>query len=57
MFSALAFDFVLKKVNIHLSFLRFITHFTTMNIALFLGFFRYLKGIQTSVWEPTERNQ
>jgi cellulose synthase/poly-beta-1,6-N-acetylglucosamine synthase-like glycosyltransferase len=57
MFGALGFDFVLKKVNIHLSILRFITHFTTMNIALFLGFFRYLKGIQTSVWEPTERNQ
>ena len=57
MFSALAFDFVLKKVNIHLSILRFLTHFATMNIALFLGFFRYLKGIQSSVWEPTERNQ
>jgi cellulose synthase/poly-beta-1,6-N-acetylglucosamine synthase-like glycosyltransferase len=57
MFSALAIDFVLKKVNIHLSILRFVTHFATMNIALFLGFFRYLKGIKSSVWEPTERNQ
>jgi cellulose synthase/poly-beta-1,6-N-acetylglucosamine synthase-like glycosyltransferase len=57
MFAALGFDFVLKKLNIHLSILRFITHFTTMNIALFLGFFRYLRGIQTSVWEPTQRNQ
>ncbi len=56
-FGALAFDFVLKKVNIHLSILRFLTHFATMNIALFLGFFRYLKGINSSVWEPTERNQ
>jgi cellulose synthase/poly-beta-1,6-N-acetylglucosamine synthase-like glycosyltransferase len=57
MFAALGFDFVLKKLNIHLSILRYLTHFTTMNIALFLGFFRYLKGIQTSVWEPTQRNQ
>jgi len=57
MFSSLGFDFILKKMNIHLVMLRFLTHFTSMNIALFLGFFRYLKGIQTSVWEPTERNQ
>jgi cellulose synthase/poly-beta-1,6-N-acetylglucosamine synthase-like glycosyltransferase len=57
MFSSLAFDFILKKMNIHLSVLRFLTHFTSMNIALFLGFFRYLRGIKSSVWEPTERNQ
>lgn len=57
MFAALGFDFILKKVNIHLSVLRFLTHFATMNIALFIGFFRYLKGIKSSVWEPTERNQ
>ena len=57
MVGALAFDFVLNKVNIHITLLRFLTHFATMNIALFLGFFRYLKGIQSSVWEPTERNQ
>lgn len=57
MFSSLAFDFILKKMNIHLSVLRFLTHFTSMNIALFLGFFRYIRGIKSSVWEPTERNQ
>ena len=57
MFSSLGFDFVLKKMNIHLIMLRFITHFTSMNIALFIGFIHYLKGIKSSVWEPTERNQ
>ena len=57
MLAALLFDFFLKKINIHLTILRFLTHFTSMNIALFFGFFRYLKGIKTSVWEPTERNQ
>ena len=55
--SALLCDFILKKVNIHLSFLRYLTHFTSMNIALFLGFFTFLKGIKSSVWEPTQRNQ
>jgi len=57
MFSSIAFDFILKKMNIHLVILRFLTHFTSMNIALFIGFIHYLKGIRSSVWEPTERNQ
>lgn len=57
MFAGLGFDFVLKKLNVHFTFLRFLTHFTSMNIALFIGFFRYLKGIKSSVWQPTERNQ
>ena len=57
LFSALLSDFILKKINIHLSLLRYLTHFTSMNIALFLGFFTFLKGIKSSVWEPTERNQ
>jgi hypothetical protein len=57
MFAALGFDFFLKKVKIHLSILRYLTHFATMNVALFLGFFRYLKGIKSSIWEPTKRNQ
>ncbi len=57
MFSSITFDFVLKKMNIHLVMLRFLTHFTSMNIALFIGFIHYLKGIRSSVWEPTERNQ
>ena len=57
MFSSITFDFILKKMNIHLVMLRFLTHFTSMNIALFIGFIHYLKGIRSSVWEPTERNQ
>jgi cellulose synthase/poly-beta-1,6-N-acetylglucosamine synthase-like glycosyltransferase len=56
-FSFLGFDFLLKKLNIHIRILRFLTHFTTMNIALFIGFFRYIKGIKSNVWEPTKRNQ
>ena len=57
MFSSITFDFLLKKLNIHIRILRFLTHFTTMNIALFIGFFRYIKGIKSNVWEPTKRNQ
>lgn len=36
--------------------LLFIAHFYNMNYALLKGFFVYLKGVNSSVWEPTKRN-
>ncbi|NBX78863.1 MAG: hypothetical protein EBQ94_00520, partial [Flavobacteriales bacterium] len=50
-------DAITKLLSINISLFRFATHFTVMNLALFLGFFKYLKGIKTSIWEPTERLQ
>ncbi len=50
-------DFLLKKINFHNIILRFITHFITMNIALFIGMFRAMKGVKSNVWKPTKRNQ
>lgn len=50
-------DFVLRKLNIHIVILRFITHFYSMNAALFIGFFKYLRGVDSNVWQPTKRNQ
>ncbi|NVO84396.1 glycosyltransferase [Hymenobacter terrestris] len=50
-------DAVLHRVGIHLRLLRFISHFYSMNAALLLGFWRYLRGIRTAVWEPTARFQ
>ncbi len=50
-------DFLLRKINLHIIILRFITHFYSMNFALFIGFFKYLKGVKTNVWQPTKRNQ
>lgn len=35
---------------------RTISYFTVMNLALLQGFFRYLRGVQSSIWEPTQRN-
>lgn len=32
-------------------------YFYAMNAALFIGFLRYLKGVKSSVWQPTKRNQ
>ncbi len=50
-------DFTLRKMNIHNSILRFITHFYSMNMALFIGFFRFVKGVDSGIWEVTKRNQ
>jgi len=52
-----ALDFLLKKLNIHIVPLRFLTHLFFMNAALFAGFFRYIKGIGSGAWTPTKRYQ
>lgn len=51
------FDFLLKKVSINISLFRFATHFYSMNLALLIGFFRFVKGVKSGVWKPTKRNQ
>ena len=50
-------DWVFKKIGIHLKLLRFASHFYLMNLALLKGFFFFSKGIKSSIWEPTKRNQ
>lgn len=40
----------------HVKPLLFIAHFYNMNYALLKGFFIYLKGVKSSVWEPTKRH-
>lgn len=54
---AVAADIGLKKIGIHSRLLRFISHFYQMNFALLLGFVKYIKGVQSNVWQPTKRNQ
>lgn len=50
-------DHLLKKVGVHSVLLRYVTYFYYMNLALMLGFFKYIKGGITDAWEPTKRNQ
>jgi cellulose synthase/poly-beta-1,6-N-acetylglucosamine synthase-like glycosyltransferase len=52
-----AFDFLLKKLNVHLIPVRFFTHLIFMNVALFVGFIKYFKGIRSGAWTPTKRYQ
>ena len=47
------FNYIFKFQN---SILKFISHFYLMNFALLEGFFKFTKGIQTSVWQPIKRN-
>jgi cellulose synthase/poly-beta-1,6-N-acetylglucosamine synthase-like glycosyltransferase len=35
----------------------FIAHFYNMNLALLIGFFKYVKGVKSSVWQPTQRTK
>jgi cellulose synthase/poly-beta-1,6-N-acetylglucosamine synthase-like glycosyltransferase len=51
------FDYFLKKLRIHISLFRFITHFCAMNLAMFVGFIQFVKGVKSNVWQPTKRNQ
>jgi cellulose synthase/poly-beta-1,6-N-acetylglucosamine synthase-like glycosyltransferase len=36
--------------------LKFISHFYMMNFALLEGFFHFMRGIESSVWQPVKRN-
>ncbi|MBK9272642.1 MAG: glycosyltransferase [Saprospiraceae bacterium] len=55
-FAIPAIDWILSRIGIHVMILRGIRYFISMNLALLLGLFRYLKGIKHSVWEPPKRN-
>ncbi len=55
--SLVLIDLMLMKVKLHLRLLRYLTHFTSMNLALFVGFFKYLKGSSNGIWNRTERLQ
>ena len=48
--------FLLDKIGVQLLILRLIAHFYMMNTALLWGFIKYIKGIESNVWEPTKRS-
>jgi hypothetical protein len=50
------FDRILQLFNIHLAPLRYITYFLSMNMAILAGLKWYWQGIETNVWQPTNRN-
>jgi cellulose synthase/poly-beta-1,6-N-acetylglucosamine synthase-like glycosyltransferase len=48
-------DLFLRIFNLHIIFLRFITHFYAMNVALLIGFIKNIFGKKTNIWQPTRR--
>jgi cellulose synthase/poly-beta-1,6-N-acetylglucosamine synthase-like glycosyltransferase len=52
-----AIDFLLKRLNLHIVPVRFLTHLFFMNVALFVGFITYIKGVRSGAWTPTKRYQ
>ncbi|MBP8034540.1 MAG: glycosyltransferase [Bacteroidia bacterium] len=42
-------------LGINFSLLKFVSHFYLMNLALLRGFIIYVKGVDSSVWQPTKR--
>lgn len=49
------FDILLKSVNINVNLLRLHRYFLLMNLAMFLGFIDWMKGVNTNIWKPTKR--
>lgn len=49
-------DWVFKKMKLNITSIRYITYFNAMNLALFNGFIKYLKGGQNGIWQPTKRD-
>ena len=48
-------DLIFMSIGLHFSLLRKVRYFIMMNIALFKGLIRYVKGVQNSFWEPPKR--
>lgn len=56
-FALAILDYILITININVNLLRLLRYFISMNIALFLGFINFMKGVKTNIWQPTKRNE
>lgn len=54
-YSLAVLGWLLDKQKIRVPIVHSIYHFTAMNVGLFLGFFRFAKGIKSATWNSTER--
>lgn len=52
----LLLDLVLSAAGVHFGPARYLRYFLAMNAALLVGFYRYLTGISSNVWQPSPRN-
>jgi len=54
-YGATLLGFLLDRAGLRLPVLTALYHFVALNIALFIGFLVYGRGITSSAWEPTAR--
>lgn len=54
---ALLAFFLLQFIAIKFKMHGPLAYFCAMNVAMLIGYFRYMKGVSSSVWEPTKRSQ
>lgn len=47
---------ILEKLNLKLPIINALGHFIFMNLALLMGFFKYISATNDSSWEPPKRN-
>lgn len=43
-------------IKIDQKYFKIVSHFYLMNLALLKGFFKFLGGVETNIWQPTKRN-
>ena len=56
MLLVIVLDQVFSYFSVHIPILRGLRYFLYMNAALLEGFFKYLKGIKSNVWQPPKRS-
>ncbi len=49
------FDLLFKSLGYHNRFMRLVTHFFAMNLALLIGMFKVMKPVRSGVWDRTNR--
>ncbi len=48
-------NYIMEKMQLHNRLVKFVAHFYLMNLGILLGFFKYARGVKSSIWEPTKR--
>lgn len=49
-------DVILGRLQMQVAVLRYLSYFYQMNLALLIGWFKSIKGVQQDAWQPTKRN-
>lgn len=57
LFSTPLLNFIFERGGMPVPLIRYFGHFIHMNLALLKGFFLFVKGVETNVWTPTQRNK